>query len=114
LDSIVIKTNQDEELLLENDAENEIVLLWCETNTMCLKTDTGVYMDGTCERCPRRFYRLYTIRGPVSNSYIPSGSAANGRKNVVSCRNLQTSFVGINLSWCRNSHILCRNPHSPI
>jgi hypothetical protein len=27
LDSIVIKTNQDEELLLENDAENEIVLL---------------------------------------------------------------------------------------
>jgi hypothetical protein len=30
LDSVVIKTNPDEGLLLENDAEKEIVLLSCE------------------------------------------------------------------------------------
>jgi hypothetical protein len=71
LDSVVSRTNRDEELLLENDAENEIVLLSCENNIMCLKTVSRVYMDATFEYCLGCFYRLYIIHGLVNNVCIP-------------------------------------------
>lgn len=71
LEGLGLKTNREENFLIENDFSNGIILFGCETNIAFLRKSASVYMDGTFEYCPKYFYQLYTIHGFINNTYVP-------------------------------------------
>lgn len=71
LDSLEIKTYDDEQFLMVNDSNQNIVMFSCEKNLNTLSTVKTIYVDGTFKYCTKFFLQLFTIHGLSNGHYIP-------------------------------------------
>jgi len=71
LNSLEIKTYDDEQFLMVNDSNQNIVMFSCEKNLNTLNTVNTIYVDGTFKYCPKFFLQLFTICGLSNGHYIP-------------------------------------------
>jgi hypothetical protein len=59
LNSIDVKTKQNENFLLVNDEKENIIIISCETNLRFLSTVDNIYMDGTFDYSAQFFYNYF-------------------------------------------------------
>jgi hypothetical protein len=59
LNSIDVKTKQNENFLLINDEKENIIIFSCETNLRFLSTVDNIYMDGTFDYSARFFFTIF-------------------------------------------------------
>lgn len=71
LESIVIKTNKDEEFLLVNNTNLNVIIFSCQTNLQYLCSRPKIYVDGTFSYCPKFLTQLFTIHTVENGHYIP-------------------------------------------
>jgi len=61
LNLIGVKTKQNENFLLVNDAKENIIIFSCETNLRFLSTVDNIYMDGTFDYSAGFFLQFFSI-----------------------------------------------------
>ncbi|KAF0686992.1 Uncharacterized protein FWK35_00038294, partial [Aphis craccivora] len=71
LNSLEIKTFDNETFLLVNDSNKNLVMFSCKKNLATLCTVKTIYVDGTFKYCPKFFLQLFTIHGLNNGYYIP-------------------------------------------
>lgn len=64
-------TDRQESFLLDNDAENNIIIFSCFSNLKCLSGSDTYYMDGTFKYSTKFFFQLFTIHCLRNGHYIP-------------------------------------------
>jgi len=71
LESMDIKTNENEKFLLLNDQEKEIIIFCTESNLKFLSESDTLYIDGTLRYGKDIFYILFTVYVLKNNNRIP-------------------------------------------
>jgi hypothetical protein len=71
LESIQIKTNQNQNFLHVNDKEKHIIIFSCHTNLKFLSTSSKIYVDGTFSHCTQFFKQVFTVHGYKNGHYVP-------------------------------------------
>lgn len=71
LDSLEIKTYDNEPFLMVNDHKLNIIMFSCEKNLNTLCSLKTMYVDGTFKYCTKFFVQLFTIHGLSNGHYIP-------------------------------------------
>ena len=72
LNEINITTSKNEKFILENDPNEGIIIISCESNLKFLgESAEEIFLDGTFKCCPKFFYQLYTVHGMKNGHVIP-------------------------------------------
>lgn len=71
LNSIAIKTLQNEDFLWINNKSSNIVVFSCSNNIEVMCNSDTIYVDGTFDYCTKFFLQLFTIHAFTRNHYIP-------------------------------------------
>lgn len=71
LDSLHIKTNKGEDMLLLNIATENIVVFCPKSNLEYLVQNDKIFIDGTFTFAAKHFYQFFTIHSVENGNYIP-------------------------------------------
>lgn len=71
LDSVVVNTAKEENLLLINNKCNNIVVFGTKSNVKFMCSQDQFYVDGTFDYCPKHFLQLFTIHAYCNEHYVP-------------------------------------------
>lgn len=71
LNTLDVKTIQDEDFLLCNDISEGVVIFACKRNLEFMCAQNIFYMDGTFDHCPKYYFQLFTIHVLVNTIYVP-------------------------------------------
>lgn len=71
LDSMSVKTNNDENFVFRNSRSDNIVCFSTETNLKALCNVKLTFVDGTFYSAPKQFTQVFTIHGLQNHVYVP-------------------------------------------
>ena len=66
-----VTTHRGEKFVMQDDRENHMIILGCESNLNQLAAADVILMDGTFDCCPKFFAQVFTIHCAANGHYIP-------------------------------------------
>ncbi|KAE9536445.1 hypothetical protein AGLY_007234 [Aphis glycines] len=71
IQKLKIKTNIDEDFLLDNNSEKNIIIFSTKKNFKYICEKSIIFVDGTFSHCPNFFYQMFTLHTVHNNYYVP-------------------------------------------
>jgi hypothetical protein len=82
INKLEIKTNIDEEFLLDNNFAYNIIIFSTKKNLKYICEKTIIFVDGTFSHCPKFFYQMFTLHTVYNNYYVPLIFALLSNKTI--------------------------------